>query len=258
MEKRRFIEILETICPPELAEAWDNSGMQIGTSGKEVNRVLVALEVTEAVISEAESICADLILTHHPLLFHPAANICEDTVIGDYIHRLIRSGISVYAAHTNFDKTEGGNNDYIGRLLPVENVRHVAGTDGFGRMGDTLFDMTFLEFAHQTADAFGVEERHFRFVGELSREIRTVGWCSGAGADFLQAAFDAGCNLYLTGDLGYHAAQLAKEMGLCVLDAGHYGSERIFAENMAELLREALSGEEIEILESNQDLNPFV
>lgn len=257
MEKDRLIEIIEDISPSALAESWDNCGFQVDClrAGQEVKTVLVSLEVTDAVIEEAQKAEADLILTHHPLIFGGIHHVRRQDLVGGYLIRLIQAGISVYSCHTSFDKTAGGNNDYLGALLELKNIRPFAEDNGFCRKGQTPFDVTFAEVIHKTADALNIEEKYFKWVGDLSRPIETIGWCTGSGSEFLQEAYGQ-CDLFITGDLKYHDAQAAKEKGLCVLDAGHYGSEKIFAENMAGLLYDRC-GETVRILQSRCDLNPF-
>ena len=192
-----------------MAESWDNCGFQINCSGEDVQTVLVSLEVTNQIIDEAIAEGADLILTHHPLLFQGIKKVDEEDVIGGYLFRLIKNDISVYS------------------------------------------------LMHRAAGALDMEEDAFRYVGDPSCTVTTVGWCTGAGSEFIRDAFEEGCDLYITGDVKYHEAQAAKEMGICILDLGHYGSERIFAENMARQLREACVDEKIDILESASSLNPF-
>lgn len=258
MKREKLIQIIEEISPGETAESWDNCGWQVKCAGDTVKTVLVALEVTHQVIDEAVAEGAELILTHHPLLFSGVKKVDEGDVIGGYLFRLIQSGISVYSCHTSFDKAAGGNNDYLGKLLELENVRAFDRDNGLCRKGETPFEITLAELMHRAAEAFAIDESQFRCVGELSDSIATVGWCTGAGSEFIKDAFEEGCDLYITGDLKYHEAQAAKEMGICVLDAGHYGTEKIFTENMAELLRGKCAGQDLDVLESALDLNPFV
>lgn len=258
MNKKMLVQTVETICPPSLQEEWDNCGFQVDTDTNDIARVLVALEVTDAIIDEAIEQDVDLILTHHPMLFRGIKNVLKADVIGGYIYKLIKHDISVYACHTNFDKLEGGNNDYIGALMELENIRPFDQDNGFCRKGDTPFETTFIELVHKAAEAFDIDEKFFKTVGDLGRIIETVGWCSGAGAEFLEAAKKEGCDLYITGDLKYHDAQMAKELGICVLDAGHYGSEKIFVENMADMLRLECRGHDIDVIESAVDINPFM
>ena len=257
MNRNHLIEIIESISPSQTQESWDNCGWQVKTGDGAIRRVLVALEITDAVIREAIEEGADLVLTHHPLIFGSLRQVSADDVTGRYLLQLIQAGISVYACHTSFDKARGGNNDYLGQLLELEDIRPFDNDNGLCRKGDTPFETTMLEIMQKAAEAFGVEQRHFRWVGDLSRDVHTVGWCTGAGSEFIKDAFADGCDLYITGDLKYHEAQAAKEMGICVLDAGHYGSEKIFTENMADLLRARCLDEDLEIMESVCDLNPF-
>lgn len=257
MNKKALAAIIEEICPSETAESWDNCGFQLDVGAEDIKTVLVSLEVTGAVIDEAVRKGAQMILTHHPLLFSGIKKIEEADVIGNYLIRLIQAGISVYSCHTSFDKLKDGNNDYFGLLLEFQDVRPFDADNGFCRRGQTPFDMTFAEMIRKVSEELAVEERYFKWVGDLTRQIKTVGWCTGAGSEFIKTAAEEGCDLYITGDLKYHEAQMAKEMGICVLDVGHYGSEKIFTENIADMLREKTFGMDLEVLQSELDLNPF-
>ena len=119
MKISEVIRITDEICPPELAEEWDKCGWQIKCGDGDVTGVLTALEITGAVIDEAVSRGANLIITHHPMIFQGIKSVDVNTVLGNYIIRLINNGISVYSCHTDFDKAEGGNNDYIGEALEL-------------------------------------------------------------------------------------------------------------------------------------------
>lgn len=258
MDKKKLVEIIEEISPSELAESWDNCGFQVDCTSDTANigRVLVSLEITEAVIDEAIRCGADLILTHHPLIFGGVNSIRREDTVGSYLIRLIQAGISVYSCHTSFDKTRGGNNDYFGELLELADIRAFDSGNPYCRKGETSFDVTFAEMIHQTAQALNIEEKFFQTVGDLSKPIERVGWCTGAGSEFIEEAKKEGCSLYITGDIKYHQAQNALESGICLLDAGHYGTEKIFTENMAGMLYDRCGGE-IDILQSEVDLNPF-
>ena len=117
-----FIREVENIAPLELQEPWDNSGIQIRAGNNEISKVLVALEINERVIDEAIGAGADMILTHHPLLFEEIKKIDSNEVAGNHIVKLIRRGISVYSSHTPFDKCIGGNNDYLGSILGIADI----------------------------------------------------------------------------------------------------------------------------------------
>lgn len=258
MTKKEFIKVMESFCPDGLAEPWDNCGFQINSGIDKVERILVALEITSKVIDEAVNRDADLIVTHHPLIFGGVKSIDARDVTGGYISKLIKRDISVFSCHTSFDKMEGGNNDYIGRILDLENVRPFDMDNGFCRKAETPFEITFSEMIHQISEAFQIDEKYFKMVGDKTRSINCIGWCSGSGGEFIRDAVSEGCDLYITGDVKYHDAMYAAESNICILDAGHFGSEKIFVENMTGILRYEFKEYDVEILESIVDINPFV
>ena len=260
MKLDTLAEKIEEIAPLQLQESWDHSGWQLKLTDGEIHRVLIALEINEQVIEEAAAKGAEVILTHHPLLFSPVREIDCGTVTGNNLMKLIRHGISVYASHTPFDKCEGGNNDEIGVLLKLQEVQPMEGdAEGFCRCGKLMQSMTAADFADYAAEAFRIDKRYFSFAGTPDDMIQKIGWCSGAGADFLDAAFDAGCDLFLTGDVKYHTAQHAREIGMNLLDCGHYGTEAIFCRNMKRQLAARLHPwEDLQLMLSQVDLNPFV
>jgi len=254
MQKEELIRKIEDFAPLDLAEEWDNSGVQIDMGYPKADKVLVALEVTDAVIDEAMNCDADWIVTHHPLIFTSTSSIDYRDNTGRYIERLIRAGISVYSSHTPFDKTKGGNNDYLGKLLGFDGAAGFDSDNGYLRKADLPEEKYFGDIIKDAAEALEMNLRLFRAVGDPETKVSRVGWCTGSGAEFIQDAADEGCQMYITGDVKYHDAQLAKGLGICVLDAGHYGTEKCFVKNMASVLRE---GEDAEIIESEIDINPF-
>lgn len=254
MIKEKFYRILEQICPSDLAEDWDNSGLQLNSKYHDVSKVLVALEITDDVIDEALEKNADMIVTHHPLIFKPVRCIDDNDANGRYLNRLIRGGISVYSCHTSFDVMNGGNNDYLGTVLGLVEIEPFE-NESICRKGVTPVEISFADFARRAAQILDVSENHFRMVGDANRSICTVGWCTGAGAEYLSVAAEEGCDLFITGDVKYHEAQAARTLDLCVLDAGHYGTEKIFVDNMAQMLE---SKTNCEILRSKIDINPFI
>ena len=201
MKISEVIRITDEICPPELAEEWDNCGWQIKCGDGDVTGVLTALEITGAVIDEAVKREANLIITHHPMIFQGIKSIDVNTVLGNYIIRLVNNGISVYSCHTDFDKVEGGNNDYIGEALELTDVRCL--DDGFTRVGNIKGDMTASEFAAFVCRKLNLGDRSVRICGDPGKRVKKAGWCSGAGADFADAAAAAGCDVFVTGDVRY-------------------------------------------------------
>ncbi|MCR4804520.1 MAG: Nif3-like dinuclear metal center hexameric protein [Clostridia bacterium] len=252
MDKSVLLNVLDGIAPLSLAEDWDNSGMQIDCGGKEVSRILIALEITNRVIDEAVREHCDFIVCHHPLLFVPVRRIAPDFTVGNHILRLIKEGISVYASHTCFDKAPGGNNDYLMKELGCSFPEDLAG--GIARIGRLDKPVSFDEFISEVNAACGYEG--LKIQGESDREIRTFAVCTGAGGEYLYDAYRQGVDAYVSGDVKHHDAQAARDLGICLIDAGHYGTEWQFVPNMASQLR-ADGRITAEIVRSESMRNPF-
>ena len=263
--------IIEEIAPVSMQEDWDNSGLLIGFEGKTVEKILTCLELNEAVAEEAAAAEADMVVTHHPLIFGGIKTVKDSSAQGRIIMSLIKNGISVYSCHTPFDKVKGGNNDMIAELLELGSVKNLKGDDvesaskmsdrmeeaDIGRIGKLKKPVSFMDFIAAAADKLNMSIRDFRIVGDLDSEITNIGICTGAGADLIEMAAASGCQLMITGDVKYHEAQAARELGICVLDAGHYGTERFFAANMKKKLDKELDGK-AEVIASQMNIDPFV
>lgn len=259
MNLDELVEVIEEIAPPATQEGWDNSGIQIAAGPMEIQKVLTSLEITDAVIEEADEEDADLIVTHHPLIFGGIKKIDYREMIGSYIVRLLNLGISVYSSHTPFDKLEGGNNDFLAEKIGLSYVRGFVcaeGENNIGRVGELENPMTLVAMMDLIAERLQMDPEQIRAVGRPETLIERVGICTGAGADLMELALENGCQLFITGDLKYHDAQKARAMGLSVIDAGHYGTEKSFAWNFASKLREKV-GDQIEIIQSEVDIDPF-
>lgn len=260
--KHEIIKALNKIAPESSAEPWDNCGMQLDLGKNAFEKIIVCLEITGDVIEEAKAKGADLIITHHPLYFRETKNIINGTFPGEYTIELIKSGISVYSAHTSFDKADGGNNTELCEMLGLTDIEKMYESgdvnDYVGYMGlvSDAKPPTLEELALRVKSVLHLEKGEVRMTGAQSSIIYKVGVCTGAGADLMQLASSYGCDAFVTGDVKYHEAQLAKELGIGLIDAGHYGTEAIFAPNMADKLRGIL-GAEADIEVSETDINPF-
>ena len=252
MEKELFLNVLNDIAPLSLQEEWDNSGVQIAYGDKDISKVLVALEVTNDVIREAKRESCDFIVCHHPLLFQPVRCIEPDFTVGSYIQELIRAQIGVYAAHTCFDKAPGGNNDYLMKALGCSFPEELSG--GIARIGRPDSPISFDEFISDVNAACGYEG--LRIQGDSRREVQTIALCTGAGGEYVYDAVNAGADVFISGDIKHHDAQAAKDLGICLIDAGHYGTEWQFVPNMAAQLKADGRGT-AEILKSEAMSNPF-
>jgi len=253
-------ESIELIAPQFLMEEWDNSGIQIKTSDNNIEKILVTLEITEDVIDEAIENEVDLIITHHPLIFKEIRKIDNDDLIGRYINKLVMKKISVYSAHTTFDKATGGNNDYLISLIDLK-MSKTTGTGNFGEFGigrllNLKNTVKLDDLASIIENILEIPSFELKKVGNTEKTIIKIGVCTGSGASLINDALENGCDVLITGDIKYHDAQYAKEMGMCLIDAGHYYTERTFSKNFAAKLRK-ITSDKINIIESKINLNPF-
>ncbi len=247
MTKDEYIYELGCVVPLDTQEEWDNSGIQIDLEDRELDRVLVALEITDDVIDEAASQDIHMIVTHHPLFFRPARNIDAGQKQGKMIADLIRNDISVYSLHTNFDRADGGNNDFMAGMLGLSDVGYIGNND-MTRMG-YIDEIRF-------ADLLDSIEGNYRSVGDPDRIISSVGICTGAGSEFLELAAVYDIDLFVTGDVKYHEARLAEDLGICLLDLGHYETEKCFPDAFISMMKEN-GFNEIEFVKSESLRSPF-
>lgn len=235
MRFEEAVEIIEKIAPPELAEPWDNSGVQLRMTD-DVTKILFALEITDGVIEEALEKGCDMIVSHHPLLFDemrsidPAACDAARARQADLAVKLIRSGISVYSAHTSFDSAPEGNNVYLMRLLGAEDIEG-PGEGLEGCLGDLPEETDLASFREKVRSALGLPAEAVRAAGNGAGVIKRVAVCTGAGGVFIDAAAANGADVLVTGDVKFDQVHKALHHGLAVIDAGHFGTEKIFEEN---------------------------
>jgi dinuclear metal center YbgI/SA1388 family protein len=363
---KKVMRIIEEFAPKELAAEWDNVGLQVGNPEGEVKGILVTLDVTEEVLDEAISLGANMIVSHHPLVFKPLKNLRYDSPTGRLVAKAVQSNIHIYAAHTNADNTIEGVNQCLARRIGLKNtqvlkressklyklvvyvpegfentVRTALGDAGAGRLGDysycsfmtsgtgsfkpleganpfigtqgrleevpeyrietvvpeailhsTISKMLQVHPYEEPAyDVFLLENQDARYglgrIGELEEPmelgclaekvkedldcpwvlvsgtleavIRRAAICGGAGADLIYLAKSRNADVLVTGDVKYHEAMTAKELGLSIIDAGHNATERVFIPELAEYLRKKLNtqGEEIDVYTSTIDTNPW-
>lgn len=267
---RDIASVIEKIAPRELQETWDNSGFQIEFGDTSADRVLTCLELNMDILREAQALSCSMIVTHHPLIFSGIRKINSGDAEGDMIIELIKSGISVYSCHTPFDKAKGGNNDMLARAIGLVSLKNLAGENveepekmmernsmfDIGRIGKFRNAVSVSEAAEMLCENLDINRHKIRWTGNPERTVKTVGICTGAGIEFAEAAASKGCELFITGDIKHHEAQKAEDMGIAVIDAGHYGTEKSFGENMRSLLQKHLGGK-VEIFAASRSTDPF-
>ncbi|MDD5922649.1 MAG: Nif3-like dinuclear metal center hexameric protein [Eubacteriales bacterium] len=245
MHRNEWENFVENLCSLSLQESWDNSGWQIFLPDKEndrknrsFRRILTALEINRDVIEEAKQLQVDLIVTHHPLIFGKLSSVDYSLTAGEYVIRLIQSGISVYSCHTCFDAADGGNNDILGEILGFQEIRKISSDNPYLRRGEWPVGITLEEAARLLGERLDMNPEEFHIVGDRKKSVKSACWCTGSGSEFIHDAEHISVDLYITGDVKYHDAQEALATGLSVIDAGHYGTEKIFSNAMAEKIRQ--------------------
>lgn len=257
------MDALENIAPKRFAEDWDNPGLLVGALNQDIHKILVCLDVSDEVVEQAVASGADMIIAHHPLIFRGIKKLRTDLPLGRRIQMLLKHDIAVAAAHTNLDIAEGGVNDVLAGKIGLSKLSSFViesqDVDGsvlsMGRMGTLPAPMTVQDFARQIRDALPTD--HVRLVDAGERPVRKVAICSGSGAEFIQKAAFMGADVYVTGDVKYHEAQQAAELGMHVIDAGHFGTEypvvEVLKTRLAEELAEAKGTVEVVADQSARD-----
>lgn len=221
-------KIIEGLAPRELAEAWDNVGLLIGRENRIINKILICLDVTESVIREAVSLGAEMIISHHPVIFGGINNIREDIPPGGKLFTLIKENICVYCAHTNLDFADGGLNDFCADLLELSDL-HKDSVISKLRIGILKSEMNLNEFMLYTMSKLSVS--NIRIIGSDNlnniKNVKHVAISTGAYyRELLPALIKERPDVLITGEIKHHDALELEEYGLCAIDAGHYGTEQ--------------------------------
>ena len=234
--------------PVDLREVWDNDGIMCCPDGtSEVYRVLVALDVTEEIVDYAIERGFDLIVSHHPLIFKPISSLDEENHISRKLIKLVCSGISVFSFHTRLDKLCGGVNDRLADILGIKDVRPF-GEGNLGRIGVIDEAMDLQDFAYRVKQLCGSDV--IRYADGFS-DVHTVALVGGDGKGYVKAAIEEGADTYISGRIGYNVMEEAAEMGINLIEAGHYFTEQHITEFFRELLIDFDPNLYVEVADSN-------
>ena len=224
---REIINSIESVAPRSAQETWDNSGMQVGDTGREVSSVLLTTDITEDVVNEAIMHGCELIISHHPLLFHGLKQVCGQTPQARVVEMAIKHNIAIYSAHTNLDSVVGGVNTKLADRLGVTGYRLLVtgenGQTGLGVIGRLPQPMTYAEFIEHVHDT--LDCTYVRYTKAPKSSVETVALCGGSGAEFIEEAIAQGADVYLTADCKYHEFQDA-EGRIGLIDIDHWVSEQ--------------------------------
>lgn len=233
---------LYELAPGSLAQSWDNVGLLVGSPGRAVSRVLVALDITEDVIAEAEGLEAELIVAHHPIMnctWRPVQTLRGDDVQGRKLIRLVTQNIAAICMHTNLDAAPGGVNDALAAALGLEQVELLGEGDGIARQGllpEKMKPPDFLALVKRVLRSNGL-----RYVG-AERPIRRVAVGGGACGSYFRTAAERGCDAFVTADVKYDQFLDARELGLTLVDAGHFPTEDVVCPHVIDSLSRRFPG----------------
>ncbi len=244
-------EIYDYLCeriPESLREPWDNDGLMCSSdTGAEVHRALVSLDVTEEVVDYAISSGMDLILSHHPLIFKPIASITEDDHIARKVIKLIQNNVSVISLHTRADKVEGGVNDILAEMLGIKNTIPF-GEGDLGRIGTLDEELTMEDFSYLVKGNLECDSVR---VADAYIPVSRVAVVGGDGKDFVRDALVCGADTYVSGRISYNVMEEAVEMGINLIEAGHFFTEQPVTAFFQSLLNRLDHDMYIEIVSSN-------
>ena len=252
-----ILKFVETLAPRAMKMDWDNVGLLCGSRSTPVTKVLVALDPFEHVCKEAAQWGAQVIVTHHPLIFRPLPNITDETTIGRGIRTLIKHDISAINAHTNLDQAPGGVSDVLASTLGLENIQviNACGTTedgqpwGLLRMGEVK-EQNLSNFLSTVKEKLRCEGLRYVDGGKPVRKVAVGG---GACADGFREALDAGCDTFVTSDIKYNQFWDARDLGLNLIDAGHFYTENPVVAVLAEKIAAAFPEIAVKISESHAD-----
>jgi len=247
---------IEEFAPKFLKEDYDNVGLMVGDSQKEVKKVLLSLDCTNEVIKEAINLKCDLIINHHPLLFKRPSSIVKGDLIGDKIITLIKEDIALYSCHTNLDSAKNGINETIVTMLGFKSSKIIetneSGNGGIGRIVKLEKEMLFSDIIDIVKEKLNI--KNMRIV-RGNKKVKIIAIINGSGQDFFYKAKNLGADCIITGDTTYHFASDFKEMGVSIIDAGHFSTEYIVFLKTLEFLKEKFN--DIEFITSKKSQDPY-
>lgn len=253
--------LIENFAPKFLKEDYDNVGLMVGDMDKSVKKVMISLDCKLETIEEAKSKDIDLIITHHPLIFKKPSKIVKGDLQGDKIIRLIKNNISLYSCHTNLDSAENGINEAIVKLLgfnestiieksKVKNFENA----GIGRIVTLDNELSALDIISLVKDKLNISDLR---AATSDRKIKKIAVINGSGQDFFEEAKNLGADCIITGDTTYHFVSDYNEMGITIIDAGHFNTENIIFLNIMKSILAKFVDIEVIQSETSEDVYKF-
>ena len=241
MKIKDVTSVIETFAPLRWQESYDNAGLVVGREDDEVHAALLAVDVTEEVLDEAERLGCDLVITHHPIVFHPLKRFNSADAVQRCVERAIRRGIALYACHTNLDSAPGGMSWYLADMLGIGSLQLLQPSAeegvGLGVVGDLPEPVRTVDFLQRVRERLSV--RVIRHSDIAAERVVRVALCTGAGASLIGDARRAGAGLYITADLKYNDF-MTPDKALTVADIGHFESEYCAIDLIYEIIRKKM------------------
>lgn len=239
---KEIYQALDAFAPFHTQMSFDNAGFLVGREDASVTGILVALDITLPVIREAKALGANLIVSHHPVIFHPAKAMVSGDPTGDLLLTLAEERIGAICAHTNLDMAVGGVNDALAQAVGLQNIQIFLPQSepdgqgrpyGLGRVGELSTPVSAREFALCVKQTLGASSVR---CADAGRAVQRVAVGGGACGEYLRQAYDQGCDLFLTADVKYNLFLEAKALGISLLDAGHFPTENVVLPSLSALL----------------------
>lgn len=257
-----IVQAMERIAPLSISKGvcekfgdYDNSGLLMNFCRGEVDSVLVALDASMPVLSEAVSLGAQMIVTHHPVIYAPVKSVGADDLTTRKILTAAEHGISIFSAHLNLDSAPGGINDQFAALCGLKESRNLFdldGESGYLRLGELEHPRSLEEYRSELSKSFGP---FVRAVGDPDKQIRRVAVVNGGAGGLYSRARKAGADCFVSGDFRHHEYHDALDLGISLIDIPHYDAEKFYMRILAGRLSEALPG--ISVRESRSEVRPF-
>ena len=259
-----LISALDQIAPFGMAESWDNVGLIVGDRGRRVDSVLIGLDPTNQLLSEAIDRGADTVITHHPAIFKPIPSIDTGESSGRFLEKALTHRLNIIACHTNFDSVCKGVNDMLADLLGLQDVSPLRPAEapfptdaGLGRIGCYQQPKDKAEFVDLLLEVLNLDI--VQMAGELPETITAVALCGGSGSEFAETAKRSGADLYISAEIKHNVGRWAEENDFCIIDGTHYATEKPAVRLLVEHLR-TFSLEQnwdLDIQETETENHPF-
>ena len=248
MKLRKFINWYEKLVPLNIQEDFDNCGLQFGNLEKEIEKILISLDLDDDCIKKAIKEDYDLIFTHHPVIFHPLKNIIEENnSVNTRLIKAIKNDICIYSSHTNLDSVEFGVSDALSNKLGLIKTKimdsHTKNT-GYGKYSD--IDEVFAEdFIYQVKNKLNVE--NVIVYGETNRKIKRIAVLGGSGGHFIKNCIENQCDVFISSEFKYDEQIDASDSNLILIDIGHYESEKFVLELLKQTFNKTFPELEVEV-----------